>query len=119
MGHNRNEVRPLIFSPGGQRMDFVAHGSGLVLVNEQEQKAYGWVEEGSVVFSPDSQRVAYVASVFALRWLFIGFRQSSMVVVDGQEGKHYDQVYNGASDETSSSLVFSPDSQRLASRFQF
>ena len=55
-----------------------------------------WIAE-SLEISPDSQRVAYVASV-GNKWL---------VIVDGEEGKQYDGIGEG-------SLIFSPDSQRVA-----
>ncbi len=54
---------------------------------------------GRPIFSPDSQRVAYVAGAGG-KWV---------VVVDGKEGKQYDRI-----GLDSHSLIFSPDSRRVA-----
>ncbi|HOK09764.1 MAG TPA: hypothetical protein PLJ10_08900, partial [Candidatus Hydrogenedens sp.] len=51
----------------------------------------------SLIFSPDSRRVAYSAKR-GDKWV---------VVVDGVEGKEYDGIGAG-------SLIFSPDSRRVA-----
>ena len=71
---------------------------GRVVVRGQESK---WYDEGetvaSVVFSPDSQRLAYA----------INDGGKLLVVVDGQQGEQYDRIEHG-------SLLFSPDSQQLA-----
>ena len=56
----------------------------------------GIVEE-SFVGSPDSRRVAYVANT----------RGHEIVMVDGVEGKEYNQFVKGT-------LCFSPDSKRVA-----
>jgi hypothetical protein len=68
-----------------------------VVVDGQEQKQYDRIEGGSLVFSPDSMRVAYVARA----------GKNHLVVVDGQEQKQYDKTKKQA-------LVFSPDSNRMA-----
>ena len=68
-----------------------------MVVDGQEQKQYDWPHIRSIVFSPDSQRLAYVA--------FDGDRP--FLVVDGQEGQRYESIREG-------SVVFSPDSQRVA-----
>jgi hypothetical protein len=62
----------------------------------------GWYDstDGTPCFSPDSQRLAYVA-------LRERYRIQCFVVVDGVEGKEYDPV-------TEPGLTFSPDSRRVA-----
>jgi hypothetical protein len=65
----------------------------LVVVDGVEGKEYDGA--ASLVFSPDSGRVAYGAQRGG-KWL---------VVVDGVEGKEYDAIRDP---------VFSPDSQRVA-----
>ena len=60
-----------------------------------EGKAYPFIGVDTLLFSPDSQRVGYIASGDD-KWF---------VVVDGKEGRRYGMV---------DSLTFSPDSQRVA-----
>ena len=62
-------------------------------------KAYGSVGD-SLVFSPDSKRVAYLA----------GTSGKQILVVDGKEGKAYDETW-GVNGEH---VVFSPDGRRVA-----
>ena len=91
-------IGSLIFSPDSQHVAYVA-GVGkkqFVVVDGSEQQ-YEDISKGSLIFSPDSQHVAYVA-------IDIDGNQQ-FLVMDGQEGKHY---------ETIDLLVFSPDSQHLA-----
>ena len=66
---------------------------------------------GSLTFSPDSQRIAYVAhfqergSLLKLPFvLWQSFAAEKFVVVDGREGKHCGRI---------DSLNFSPDGRRL------
>ena len=72
-------------------------GKWLVVVDGVEGKEYDGIGKGTLVFSPDSKRVAYEAQRGG-KWL---------VVVDGVEGKEYDGIVEGT-------LVFSPDSKRVA-----
>ncbi len=69
----------------------------LVVVDGNEEKPYDAIMPGTLRFSPDSQRRAYVACV--------GMKQ--LVVVDGNEERHHDRILKGT-------LCFSPDSQRVA-----
>ncbi len=68
-----------------------------VVVDGKEEKPYDGLEEGTLVFSPDSKRVAYVARTSS----------KQRVVVDGKEEKQYDAIVVGT-------LVFSPDSKHVA-----
>ena len=72
------------------------------LVDGQEGKHYTSILKGSLVFSPDSQRVAYVACVAAATE---GDSGQWSVVVDGREMGHYGRDIH--------TLIFSPDSQRV------
>ena len=67
------------------------------MLDGQRQERYEDIEKGSLVFSPDSNRLAYVVRA----------DKTQFAVVDGQEQKRYKAIYEG-------SLVFSPDSQRVA-----
>ena len=58
----------------------------MVVVDGVEGKQYDGILEGTPIFSPDSQRVAYEAE--------IGNKQ--FVVVDGVEGKQYDVIVKGS-----------------------
>ena len=66
-----------------------------MIVDGKEGKPYDGL--GDLIFSPDSQRVAYGAQL----------GDKVFVVVDGKEGKQYDDAGR---------LIFSPDSQRVAYR---
>ena len=95
-GHPSMIGGTVLVSPDCRRVAYVARGGRkrFVVVDGQEQRQYDRVETGSLGFSPDGQRVAYVA--------LTGKRY---VAVDGQEVGQYDRVERG-------SLVFSHDSQR-------
>src|SRR5207245_2627301 len=66
-----------------------------VVVDGVEGKEYDAVAGPSLIFSPDSTRVAYMA----------GPRRKVSVVVDAEEGKPHESLV---------ALLFSPDSKRLA-----
>jgi Tol biopolymer transport system component len=114
-GKKYNSIEPLtiMFSPDNQKLAYVAleDNQWHMVVNETEIGTYDYIMSESPVFSPDSQHIAYVAS---------GCSEShehdatvphegmhEFVVLDEEEGKEYGAV-------VSDSLVFSPDSQRLA-----
>lgn len=63
----------------------------------------------SLIFSPDSQRVAYVAGPGNPKAALSAMR---FVVVDGEEGKHYSVL-------EPHSLTFSPDSQGWLMRLEW
>jgi hypothetical protein len=65
------------------------------VVNGKEEKKYDGIGENSIIFSPDSKRVAYAARV-GKKWF---------VVVDRKEGKKY---------EVAGCLLFSSDSDIVA-----
>ncbi len=69
----------------------------VTVIDGKEEKQYDNIGNGSIVFSPDSRRLAYAAQSGNKRF----------VVADGKEWKHYDGV-------GSQTLVFSPDSKKLA-----
>jgi hypothetical protein len=52
------------------------------VVDGQEGKRYYDIDAGSLIFSPDSKRVAYIGKA----------RSKMFVTVDGQEGNQYDSV---------------------------
>jgi hypothetical protein len=115
-----------IFSPDSQRQMYTARGEppspplldySVVVVNEVEQEHYDDVEFGTLHFSPDSKRFAYVARA-ANHWF---------VVADGKAEKPYDAIrmsfdsswcFDGVRNCSSSveprGPTFSPDSQRMA-----
>ena len=64
--------------------------------NVKEGTEYDGIGKGTVVFTADSKRWAYVA----------GAESKQFAVVDGQEGKHYDGIGRN-------SLVFSPDGKHV------
>ena len=90
------EIVP-VFSPDSQRFAFLVifdagnnetyDLSGTVVVDGQDEKPYPWVEKDSLVFSPDSQRVAYVAHEGPP---YGG--EPVFVVLDGREGRCYDAI---------------------------
>lgn len=64
-------------------------------------EAPGDIAVGTVLFSPNSQRLAYEASTDSIA----GTQSKQFVVLDGQAGSEHDQV---------EWILFSPDSQHLA-----
>lgn|GEM_PF-6968769 len=97
----------VVFSPDGKRIAYVARSgdSQFVVADGVKQKEYEIVGSNALcswgipVFSPDGKRLGYQA--MSGKWL---------AVIDGTEGKNYDEV---------SFIIFSPDSSRtgyLASR---
>jgi len=62
-------------------------------VDGQEGERYDEIGERSLVFSPDSRSVAYIAREFVgLGAFIIDGKKSHLVVIDGQEGGQYDGI---------------------------
>ena len=133
-----DEIELLSFSPDSQHIVYVAKlgDKKFVVLDGIEQTYYDDIFT-SVIFSPDSQRIAYVAkkdkkliavidgsefiydniqrgirlSPDGQRFAFVArdLNANAFVVLDGNEGKKYDdiEIYN-------LDLYFSPDSQHLA-----
>ena len=79
--------RSFTASPDGRRVAYAAIAGrveGVMVVDGVKGKQYGTIASPPV-FSPDSQRVAYVA----------GEGDKRFVVIDGQEGKRYDGAPGG------------------------
>lgn len=89
-GKPYDSISGLIFSPDGKHVAYTANGEFAVIDGVES------IERGigKIIYSPDSRHTAYVAGI-----------NSRYVVVDGIEGKHYENV---------STPVFSPDSKRIA-----
>lgn len=132
-------INGFIFSPDGRRTAFQAQTQDLltmVVVDGKEHKGYKGGNSSPIVFSPDSQHVAYTASdgdnnILSLDGveqknypvvLFLTFGPDSrrlvlktkageqdVLVVDGADGKPYPSI----AQET---VTFSPDGRRLAYR---
>jgi hypothetical protein len=110
-----DDINPatLIFSPDSQKLSYAAsYDNGwCMVVNGVEGKKYGYIWEDSPLFSPDSQHLAYVAGSSAPYSESAQETQQTgaawFVVLDEVEGPYF-------IDMASNSLVFSPDSQRLA-----
>jgi Tol biopolymer transport system component len=104
LGKRSDDVIDLVISPDCKRVAYVRDISNMksvkmsVIVDGKESREYNLVAKGGLVFSPDSKRIAYVIEVNM---------NASFVVVDGLEGKSYENI--GAP-------VFSPDSKRIAYR---
>ena len=109
-----DELKEILFSPDSRRLAYVAGVSDqrCVVVDGEEEKRYGDIL-GGVVFSPDGSRMAYAAEVlpfYAVLGPVVSVRQeikNALVVVDGTEGKRYNQIGRAH-------LIFSPDSKRVA-----
>jgi Tol biopolymer transport system component len=87
-----------LVSPDNRRVAYAVLRGGkcCVSLNGVEGKSYAKIE--GITFSPDSQRLAYVARKG---------NASKVVVVNGEESREYDTV-------DPNSLTFSPNSERLA-----
>ena len=99
---SRKEIRPIVFSPDGRRLAYVVSSNMKmqVVVDGRLGEPFDDTESVRDVirFSPDSRHVAYVA-----------YREGRgySVVVNGSVGEFQDWADPG-------SLVFSPDSRKLA-----
>lgn len=99
---NSGAIYGLYFSPDSQRFAFdirigpSAYGSHRVVVDEVYGKEYQFPGVGKVIFSPDSQHVAYRAKSDG---------EGYFVVLDGVEGKNYSEVRDP---------IFSPASNHTA-----
>ena len=91
----------LIVSSSGERIACVAYGEDkqFVVVDGKEGKQYESIGEGTLIFSPDSKHLAYMARESTKTYPF--------VVVDGNEGNEYEGIGGW-------SLKFSPDSKHVA-----
>jgi WD40 repeat protein len=104
------EVCDIAFSPDGKHLAYVANdsrdvgylrGESVVILDGVPGNVYfhvGWRTNTSdgLVFSPDSQRLAYVA---------VGYDKPRTLVVDGVEGKGYSSITD---------VTFGIDSQHVA-----
>jgi hypothetical protein len=107
-GHSYNYVTSPVFSPDGRHVAYVGtnvdpagNENSRMVRDGVEGKIYDYIDYGDVVFSPDSKRLAYPAT--------IGDRSNgkAFVVVDEQEKRAYDFI-------GLQSIRFSPDGSRLA-----
>ena len=92
----------IVFSRDGSRIACVVGPDGQMraVVDGAEGKPYAQVFDGSIAFSPDGRRVAYMATRAAKG-------PAAVAVIDGQEGKPHDGVVPGT-------IRFSPDGRRVA-----
>lgn len=94
-----------VFSQDGKRFAYIAQkGSGedsvqYLLLDGHPQKEYRTIGGATVIFSPDSKHVAYVASERTKEG-------KQFVVLDSKEGKKYKKI--------TATPVFSPNSKRIA-----
>jgi len=112
-GKRYSSVGALVFSPDSAHLahstwsDYGNKG-GAMVVDGTAGKVYNGTLSDPV-FSPDSKRMAYGVSLFS--------EKKQMVVLDGAEGKAYDNlcvdVFTEAKDK-GRHLLFSPDSGRFA-----
>ncbi len=93
------------FSPDGKRLAFAANSAGglaTVMIDGQAGQGFDSVDALTLVFSPDSKRIAYIASL----------EEKKFVVVDGQI--HKPDVILDRHTGLGEILLFSPDGRRLA-----
>lgn len=102
-----DKIGTIAFSPDDRRLAYRAKAgkNWFMVVNEKEERQYeaGESDYNPIVFSPDSNHLAYVADE---NLGIPGHRQ--FVILDEDEGKRYKEV--------SREPVFSPDSQHLVYR---
>ena len=81
------------------------------MVDGQAEKDREVVHSTSVVFNSDSQHLAYVARVPKNFW---GFSSGDCVVIDGNEGSIYDEIY--ASSVSGYLFFYSPNQLHYLAR---
>ena len=86
----------ILFSPDSQHVAYVALDNGSVFTVVDEQPGETYFSIVGLTYSPDGEKLAYMAGGFGDR-----------VVVGGDEQPEYENIL-------ASSIVFSPDGQRLA-----
>jgi hypothetical protein len=89
------------FSPNGKQVNYAfivttTPSSSYAVLNGVKQKEYEEILLSSVTFSPDGQKLAYIAKD----------QNGYFVVVNGEEGKRYNEILIN-------SLQFSPDSRNI------
>jgi WD40 repeat protein len=104
-------INKIFFSPDSKRIAYLVEDNRLVkdphfpqgrflVIDGQQGKVYGWIQNQTSIFSPDSQRYAYFARDEKFGKAF--------VVVDGrEEGRQF----SGVND--TNALRFSPDSKHI------
>jgi hypothetical protein len=108
-GYVDDDRNSIAFSHDSKHVAYAARNNDKwVIVTDGVEVKEGTGPSG-LVFSPDSKRIAHEGSVFSpdsMRLACVGLNGNKrLVIVDGAKGKEYDLIY---------SLVFSPDSRRLA-----
>jgi Tol biopolymer transport system component len=103
------EKNEMYFSPDGKHLAYVAKRGDkmLVVADGKEGKEYDFIYDSfNPVFSPDSQQLAYIATIQDKVKTKLGLWDlKDFVVVNGVEGKIYELI---------ESIVFSPDSKKIA-----
>lgn len=94
VGRSYKSLSHPVFSPASQRVAYVARQSGMryVVADGREGKGYDDIEGRSLIFGPDSRRVAFVALTTKRRWGVFKTIHSHTVVIDGQNGENYDAI---------------------------
>jgi len=100
MGKSYKRIGGQVFSPDSKHIGYIVESGGkrFVVVDDKEGKQYDDIGKETLVFSPDSSRVAYTGVSAAAG-------TECCVVADGVEGKWYP-----AADKP----IFSPDSKHVA-----
>jgi Tol biopolymer transport system component len=95
---NNNARTRIVWSADSTRLAYVATRGqkAVVVVNGREEVVYSEILKGSLTFSPDGKRMAFMAAKGYHRWV---------AVVDGREGPEYTWV---------GPPVFSPDGKHVA-----
>jgi WD40 repeat protein/tetratricopeptide (TPR) repeat protein len=96
---------PIVFSPDSKHVAYMVRRTSdykcWIVFDGVAGKEYAGIEDASLTFSPDSSRLAYIASVEHMK-----DRWRTAIILDGEEVK--DEFYYH------SRLIFSPDSKHLA-----
>jgi hypothetical protein len=97
-GEHYDAVRDLVYSPDASRVAYRAQADGrwFIVVGDRQGKAYDAIQDGSLVFSADGRRLAFVART----------GKASSVVTDGTQSRPYPTIEG--------TPVFSPDGKRMA-----
>jgi len=111
IGSTKTPPESPIFSSDSKHIAYMDYDGKYhyIVIDGKRSKPYEWIDEDSLVFSPDSTKIAYIAGKIVIEKLegreYPIFKY--FVVINDEEGKAYNE-------EISPPIIFSPDGKKVA-----